>query len=164
MQIPIYESLTEHNWTVWRASCATRCSRSGRGAGSGAPVVTLGTHHGPCVYVGILRCGDRRRRGRRTSPRQRWSAQGHLNPLAVLLAGTAGAALGDQFYFYLLRGRLRRWLDRYESIARRGLRLVRHVRRHESATVLLIRFAPGLRIALAAACAYAGVSPCGSAC
>ena len=39
--------------------------------------------------------------------------QGHLNPLGVLLAGTAGAALGDQLYFYLLRGRLRRWLDRY---------------------------------------------------
>ncbi len=85
--------------------------------------------------------------------------QGHLNPLGVLLAGPAGAALGDQLYFYLLRGRLLRWLDRYESIARRGLHLVRHVRRHESATVLLIRFAPGLRIALAAACAYAGVSP-----
>ena len=30
--------------------------------------------------------------------------QGYLNPLGVALAGTAGAALGDQFYFYLLRG------------------------------------------------------------
>ena len=85
--------------------------------------------------------------------------RGYLNPLAVILAGTAGAAAGDQFYFYLLRGRLRRWLDRYESIARRGRRLTAQVQRHQVAAVLLIRFAPGLRIALAAACAYAGVRP-----
>ena len=84
---------------------------------------------------------------------------GYLNPLAVILAGTAGAAAGDQFYFYLLRGRLQRWLDRFQSIAQRGQRLSAYVRRHESPTVLLIRFAPGLRIVLAAACAYAGVHP-----
>ena len=85
--------------------------------------------------------------------------QGYLNPLGVMAAGTAGASLGDQFYFYLLRGRLRRFLNRYESIARRGESLVRRVRRHQSAMVFAIRFAPGLRIALAAACAYAGVTP-----
>jgi membrane-associated protein len=85
--------------------------------------------------------------------------RGYLNPLAVLVAGAAGAALGDQFYFYLLRGRLRRWVDRHEAIARRGRMLASHVRRREVAMVLLIRFAPGLRIALAAACAYAGVPP-----
>jgi membrane protein DedA with SNARE-associated domain len=85
--------------------------------------------------------------------------RGYLNPVAVLIAGAMGAALGDQFYFYLLRGRLRRWLDRHEAIARRGRMLAVHVRRREMAMVLLIRFAPGLRIALAAACAYAGVPP-----
>ena len=85
--------------------------------------------------------------------------RGYLNPVAVLVAGATGAALGDQFYFYLLRGRLRRWLDRHEAIARRGRQLAWHVRRREVAMVLLIRFAPGLRIALAAACAYAGVPP-----
>ena len=37
--------------------------------------------------------------------------------------------------------------------------LVDSVRRHDALMVLLIRFAPGLRIALAAACASAGVSP-----
>jgi len=84
---------------------------------------------------------------------------GYLNPLAVVAAGAAGAAVGDQFCFYMLRGRLRRWLDRYESLARRGRRLAEHVRRRQVPTVLLIRFAPGLRIALAAACAYAGVHP-----
>jgi membrane protein DedA with SNARE-associated domain len=85
--------------------------------------------------------------------------RGYLDPLAVLVAGAAGAAAGDQFYFYLLRGRLRRWLDRFDAIARRGHRLAARVQRHQVPMVLLIRFAPGLRIALAAACAYAGVSP-----
>ena len=85
--------------------------------------------------------------------------RGYLSPFPVLIAGAMGAALGDQFYFYLLRGRLRRWLDRHEAIARRGRMLALHVRRREMAMVLLIRFAPGLRIALAAACAYAGVPP-----
>ena len=83
--------------------------------------------------------------------------QGHLNPVGVVMAGATGAAIGDQFYFYLLRGRLRRWLDRHESISRRGRALASQVRRHEVPMVLMIRFAPGLRIALAAACAYAGV-------
>lgn len=85
--------------------------------------------------------------------------RGYLDPAGVIMAGAAGAACGDQFYFYMLRGRLRRWLDRFETIARRGRRLAARVRRHQVPTVLLIRFAPGLRIALAAACAYAGVNP-----
>jgi membrane protein DedA with SNARE-associated domain len=85
-------------------------------------------------------------------------AQGVLNPLAVIAAGTMGAAIGDQFYFYLLRGRLARWLARFPKVARRAEPLVGRVRRHQAAMVLLIRFAPGLRIALAAACAYVGVS------
>ena len=84
-------------------------------------------------------------------------SQGHLNPAAVATAGAIGACLGDQTYFYLLRGRLRRWLNRVQAIARRSETLVRRVRRHDTLMVLAIRFAPGLRIALAAACAYAGV-------
>jgi len=86
-------------------------------------------------------------------------SQGRLDPIAVALSGAAGACLGDQFYFYALRGRLTRWLDRYPAIARRGARLTRRVRRHETLTILAIRFSPGLRIALSAACAYANVSP-----
>jgi membrane protein DedA with SNARE-associated domain len=85
--------------------------------------------------------------------------RGYLDPVGVVMAGAVGAAAGDQFYFYLLRGRLRRWLDRFEAIARRGRRLAVKVHRHEIPAVLLIRFAPGLRIALAAACAYSGVNP-----
>jgi membrane protein DedA with SNARE-associated domain len=86
-------------------------------------------------------------------------SQGRLNPVGVALSGAIGACLGDQFYFYALRGRLSRWLDRYPAIARRGTRLTRRVRRHETLTILAIRFSPGLRIALSAACAYANVSP-----
>lgn len=86
-------------------------------------------------------------------------AQGHLNPAGVLLCGTVGAAIGDQAYFYLFRGRLPRWLARYPSLQRRTAPLVAHVRRHDTLMVLLIRFAPGLRIAIAAACAWVDVSP-----
>ncbi len=85
--------------------------------------------------------------------------EGHLNPAGVALAGATGAALGDQAYFFLLRGRLRHWLDRSGVIGQRGQSLAALVRRHEVPMVLVIRFAPGLRIALAAACAYAGVAP-----
>jgi membrane protein DedA with SNARE-associated domain len=86
-------------------------------------------------------------------------AQGYLHPLGVVLAGSAGAALGDQLYFYVFRGRVHGWFDRWESLARRGRALVGPVRRHAVPMVFVIRFAPGLRIALAAACAYAGVPP-----
>ena len=85
-------------------------------------------------------------------------AQGQLNPVGVLVAGAVGASIGDQAYFYAFRGRLPRWLARYPSLEQRAAPLVGRVRRHDSLMVLLIRFAPGLRIALAAACAYVGVS------
>jgi len=92
-------------------------------------------------------------------------SQGVLDPVAVIAAGALGAALGDQFYFYIFRGPLAgvrtgplgRWLARKTALAARGAQLVELVRRHETAMVVAIRFAPGLRIALAAACAYAGV-------
>ncbi len=86
-------------------------------------------------------------------------ADGRLHGLGVLFAGAIGAAIGDQFYFFALRGRLHRWVERFPNIARRGHYLVERVRRHETVTVLLLRFSPGLRIALAAACAYAEVPP-----
>lgn len=86
-------------------------------------------------------------------------AQGHLNALAVVVAGAAGAAIGDQTYFYVFRGRLPRWIARYPSLERRCAPLISRVRRHGTAMVLLIRFAPGLRIALAAACAWVDVPP-----
>jgi membrane protein DedA with SNARE-associated domain len=86
-------------------------------------------------------------------------ADGRLHPLAVLVAGALGAAIGDQAYFYVFRGRLPRWLARYPSLERKTAPLVSRVRRHAALMVFLIRFAPGLRIALAAACAAADVPP-----
>jgi len=81
-------------------------------------------------------------------------ADGRLNAVGVVLVGAAGAAMGDQLYFYLLRRRLAGWLGRFPVIQRRTGPLIDAVRRHQVAMVFLIRFAPGLRIALAAACAY----------
>ena len=84
-------------------------------------------------------------------------SRGYLDPLKVTAAGAIGAALGDQFYFYVFRGRVSIWLDRVPAIAKRGRALAMSVRRHETLAILMIRFAPGLRIILAAACAYSGV-------
>ena len=86
-------------------------------------------------------------------------AQGHLNPLAVLVSGACGAAFGDQLYFYVFRGRLPRWMARYPALETRAAPLLGRVRRHDTLMVLLIRFAPGLRIAISAACAWVNVSP-----
>ena len=87
-------------------------------------------------------------------------ALGQLNAVGVLISGAVGAAIGDQAYFYLFRGRLPRWLARYPSLQQKAAPLVDRVRRHDSLMVLLIRFAPGLRIAIAAACAWVDVAPC----
>jgi membrane protein DedA with SNARE-associated domain len=84
-------------------------------------------------------------------------ADGRLNALAVLVAGALGAAIGDQAYFYLFRGRLPRWTARFPSLERTAAPLLRHVRRNAGLMVFLIRFAPGVRIALAAACAWVDV-------
>ena len=70
-------------------------------------------------------------------------SRGYLDPLKVTVAGAIGAAIGDQFYFYLFRGRVSIWLDRIPAIAKRGRALVMKVRRHETLTILIIRFAPG---------------------
>jgi membrane protein DedA with SNARE-associated domain len=86
-------------------------------------------------------------------------AEGRLSAIGVLVAGAVGSAIGDQAYFYVFRGRLHRLIARFPKLQRRTEPLVGRVRRNDSAMVLLIRFAPGLRVALAAACAYAGVSP-----
>jgi membrane protein DedA with SNARE-associated domain len=86
-------------------------------------------------------------------------AAGQLNAVAVCLSGAVGAAIGDQAYFYLCRGRLQAWLQKYPAVRSRAAPLVDRVRRHDWLMVLLIRFAPGLRIAIAVACAWADVPP-----
>lgn len=84
-------------------------------------------------------------------------SQGVLSAVPVLLWGALGATAGDQLVFYALRGRARRWLDRWPKIERIGQKFAPRVRQREVFAIFIIRFAPGLRIAIAAACAYAGV-------
>ena len=84
-------------------------------------------------------------------------SQGVLSPWPVMLWGALGATAGDQLVFYALRGRARRWLDRWPRIERVGRAFAPRVREREVFAILVIRFAPGLRIAIAAACAYAHV-------
>jgi membrane protein DedA with SNARE-associated domain len=84
-------------------------------------------------------------------------AQGQLNAAAVLVSGALGAAIGDQAFFYAFRGRLPRWVARYPSLQQKAAPLVERVKRHDSLMVLLVRFSPGLRIAITAACAWVEV-------
>lgn len=86
-------------------------------------------------------------------------ADGRLDPLAVILAGTIGAAVGDQAYFYAFRGRLPLMLARFPSIASKTAPLIAVVRDHPTLAAALVRFAPGFRVALTAACVSAGVAP-----
>ena len=87
------------------------------------------------------------------------AGQGSLNALGVVAAGTLGAAAGDQIPYYLLRYHIRSWLDRLPVMRRVSDTLVRAVTRRRALLSFLIRFAPGLRIAIASACAYAEVPP-----
>jgi membrane protein DedA with SNARE-associated domain len=84
-------------------------------------------------------------------------SQGVLSAMPVLLWGALGATAGDQLVFYALRGRAKRWLNRWPRIERLGRAFTPRVREREVFAILVIRFAPGLRIAIAAACAYANV-------
>jgi membrane protein DedA with SNARE-associated domain len=83
--------------------------------------------------------------------------QGRLEAAGVYAAAALGGSIGDQLYFYALRGRLHGWLDRFPVWARRRDRIVARVRSHASAMILACRFLPGLRVAIPAACAYAGI-------
>jgi undecaprenyl-diphosphatase len=84
-------------------------------------------------------------------------AQGQLQAVGVLVCGALGAAAGDQAFFYAFRGRLPRWVARYPSLQQKAAPLLERVRRHDALMVLLVRFSPGLRIAITAACAWVDV-------
>ncbi|PYS35309.1 MAG: hypothetical protein DMG14_27280 [Acidobacteria bacterium] len=83
---------------------------------------------------------------------------GRLDPLAVLLSGSIGGWVGDQFWFYAARGSLRSWLNRFDRIARRRRAIQQRMQRHATKLILAVRFLPGLRIAIPLACAYSGIS------
>jgi membrane protein DedA with SNARE-associated domain len=85
--------------------------------------------------------------------------QGKLSAAGVVLAAALGGSLGDQLYFFALRGRLSSWLGRFRRVAERRKGVVAHVNRYSTRMILASRFLPGLRIAIPAACAYAEVSP-----
>src|SRR5204863_5401213 len=78
-------------------------------------------------------------------------------PVAVLISGALGGWAGDQVWFYAAKGRLRSWLDKIESVARRRQLIQTRLRRHATKLILAIRFLPGLRIAIPLACAYSGI-------
>ncbi|HVB37779.1 MAG TPA: DedA family protein [Vicinamibacterales bacterium] len=84
-------------------------------------------------------------------------ALGRLDPLAVWLVGAAGGSVGDQFFFFALRGRLRHWMSRFRGFAKRREAITARVQSHGNWLMLGCRFLPGLRIAIPAACAYAGI-------
>lgn len=84
---------------------------------------------------------------------------GRLEAGGVFAAAALGGSVGDQLYFYLLRGRLGRWLDRVPMWVRRRDRILPRVRTNASRLILACRFLPGLRVAIPAACACAGVAP-----
>jgi membrane protein DedA with SNARE-associated domain len=76
----------------------------------------------------------------------------------VLLAGAIGGSAGDQFWFYLLRGRFH-WLDRYPRLLRIRDTVMHRVHQNETGLVLVSRFLPGLRTTIPIACAYANMRP-----
>jgi membrane-associated protein len=83
---------------------------------------------------------------------------GKLNWAGVWCAGAIGGSLGDQIWFYLLRGRIH-WLDRFPKLAKYRDAVSGRVHSHEELMILAGRFLPGLRTAIPAACAYASVRP-----
>ena len=84
---------------------------------------------------------------------------GRLDAGGVFVAAALGGSIGDQLYFYALRGRFRRLLDRFPTWRDRRDRITARVRQNASAMILACRFLPGLRVAIPAACACADVSP-----
>ena len=84
---------------------------------------------------------------------------GRLDASGVFAAAALGGSVGDQLYFYALRGRFSRFLDRFPTWTDRRDRIIARVRQNASAMILACRFLPGLRVAIPAACACADVSP-----
>ena len=84
---------------------------------------------------------------------------GQLDFWGVFLAAALGGSAGDQFYFYALRGRLRRWLERFPTLQKKQEQVAFFVKKNTTGVILASRFLPGLRMAIPVACAHADVSP-----
>ena len=85
------------------------------------------------------------------------AGMGRLNVGGVLIAGALGGSAGDQFYFYALRSTAGGWLSRLVSKIPRQQAAMSRIRERKGFLIFACRFLPGLRIAIPAACAYAGV-------
>jgi hypothetical protein len=68
---------------------------------------------------------------------------GKLDPIGVYGAAALGGSIGDQLYFYSLRGRLNRWLDLFPGWSRRRDLIIAKVRTNATGMILLCRFLPG---------------------
>jgi membrane protein DedA with SNARE-associated domain len=82
---------------------------------------------------------------------------GRLNFSGVLIAGALGGSAGDQFYFYALRSASGGWLARMVSRIPQQQAALSRIHRRKGILIFACRFLPGLRIAIPAACACAGV-------
>ncbi|MDM0012816.1 VTT domain-containing protein [Variovorax sp. J22P168] len=76
--------------------------------------------------------------------------QGYLSLLPLIAVGAASAFATDQFYFHLSRRKGRELLARRTQLKAHIDRVNGFVSRHPVATIFLMRFAWGLRIALPA--------------
>jgi membrane protein DedA with SNARE-associated domain len=85
------------------------------------------------------------------------AAMGRLNVAGVLIGGALGGSAGDQFYFYAMRSQTGGWLSRFVSKIPRQQAALQRIRQRKGLLIFACRFLPGLRIAIPAACACAGV-------
>lgn len=73
----------------------------------------------------------------------------------VILVAAIGGSLGDQVYFYLLRNRASRLIQRSSRLSELYPKICHLINRYGSLVVFLSRFLAGLRIIIPVACATA---------
>ncbi len=82
---------------------------------------------------------------------------GYLDWRWTIVAAAIGGAAGDQIYFYIAQDRAARLVAKSKRLSRWFPRIRNFVLRHGTLTVLLSRFAAGLRITIPLVCATAGM-------
>ncbi|MEO1767729.1 DedA family protein [Thiobacter aerophilum] len=83
--------------------------------------------------------------------------RGYLDFAQVVAVAWLGAVLGDQFWFWLGRRHGRTFLARWPKQTTAIRRALRLIERHPARSVLFMRFAWGLRIALPVAMGMSGL-------
>jgi membrane protein DedA with SNARE-associated domain len=84
---------------------------------------------------------------------------GYLDWRWTIIAAAIGGSAGDQIYFYAAHERAARLIQKSKRLSRWFPKVRKFVLRHGTITVLLSRFAAGLRITIPLACATAGMPP-----